>query len=122
MMRRIFIYLKNMDWIMVSAVLLLLSFGLVEIYSVALGRGANDLLNFKKQIVFIVIGIILMFFFAFLDYHWLRNFGMYFYIAGILSLVAVLVFGKVINGTRGWFSIFGLGVQPVEFVKFVLIL
>jgi rod shape determining protein RodA len=122
MMRRIFIYLKNMDWIMVSAVLLLLSFGLVEIYSVALGRGAGDLLNFKKQLAFIGIGLFVMFFFSFVDYHRIRNSSVYFYIIAVLLLLAVLFFGKVINGTKGWFSIFGLGVQPVEFVKFALIL
>jgi len=122
MMRRLLLYLKNMDWIMVASVLLLLAIGLVEIYSVALGRGGADLLNFKKQILFIVIGFVLMFGLAFLDYHWLRSFGNYFYLIGVVALVAVLAFGKVINGTRGWFDIFGFGVQPVEFIKFVLIL
>jgi rod shape determining protein RodA len=37
-------------------------------------------------------------------------------------LVAVLLFGKVINGTRGWFAVAGLGIQPVEIVKLFLII
>lgn len=122
MLRKVYIYLKNMDWIMVSSVFLLISFGLAEIYSVALGKGGNDLVNFKKQILFIIAGFLLMFIFAFIDYHWLRSFSNYIFLIGILSLLAVLVFGKVINGTRGWFYIGGLGIQPVEFIKFALIL
>jgi len=122
MLRKIVIYLKNIDWIMVSSVFLLISFGLAEIYSVALGRGGTDLINFKKQILFIVVGFILMFIFAFIDYHWLRSFSNYIFLFGILSLLAVLIFGKVINGSKGWFYIGGLGIQPVEFIKFALIL
>lgn len=122
MLRRILLYLKNMDWVMVASVVLLLAFGLVEIYSVALGRGGTDLVNFKKQIFFIGFGFALMFALAFTDYHWLRSFGNYFYLIGAAALVAVLVFGQITNGTRGWFNVFGFGVQPVEFVKFALIL
>ncbi len=122
MFKRFTLYLKNMDWALFSAVLLLISFGLVEIYSVALGRGGTDLLNFKKQLVFVLIGLVLMFFLAFTDYHLLRGLSNYFYLFGIASLIAVLLFGKTVNGTKGWFYIFGLGIQPVEFVKFALIL
>ena len=38
------------DWIIFSAVLLLSLFGLIEIYSIALGQETLSLLNFKKQI------------------------------------------------------------------------
>ena len=122
MFKRFSLYLKNMDWALFSAVLLLVCFGLVEIYSVALGRGGTDLLNFKKQLIFAGIGFGLMFFLAFADYHFLRSFSNYFYLVAFLSLVAVLLFGTVINGTKGWFYFGGLGIQPVEFVKFALIL
>lgn len=111
-----------MDWALFSAVLLLISFGLVEIYSVALGRGGTDLVNFKKQLLFIGIGLVVMFAIAFTDYHILQSFSNYIYIIGVIALILVLIFGKVVNGTRGWFVIFGFGIQPVEFIKFVLII
>ncbi|MEI7497963.1 MAG: rod shape-determining protein RodA [Candidatus Falkowbacteria bacterium] len=122
MWRRLIEYAKHMDWIMLAAVFLLLAFGLVEIYSVSLGRGESDIAMFKKQLAMILIGLGLMFFIAFNDYHWLRSFGNYFYILAIISLVLVLFFGRTINGTKGWFYIGGFGGQPVEFVKFALIL
>jgi rod shape determining protein RodA len=111
-----------MDWALFSAVLLLVLFGLVEIYSVSLGRGGIDLQNFRKQILFIVVGFLLMFFLAFADYHLLRSFSNYFFLAGVLSLILVLIFGREINGTKGWFYFQGFSIQPVEFVKFILIL
>ena len=70
---KLVIYLKNFDWILFTSVILLVCFGLAEIYSVALGRSQVDLLNFKKQIVFIVLGVGLLFLLAGLDYYNLRN-------------------------------------------------
>lgn len=121
-MRRIFYYLRQMDWIMIAAVTLLICFGLAEIYSVALGRGGADLINFKKQLLFIGIGYAIMFFMAFFDYHVLRSYSSFFFVSGLLLLLAVLFFGRTINGTKGWFYIMGLGVQPVEFIKLILII
>jgi rod shape determining protein RodA len=122
MLNKLFLYLKNFDWIMFTSVLLLVCFGLAEIYSVALGRSQVDLLNFKKQIIFIVIGIILLFLLAFFDYNSLRSYSRYFYIFSLILLVGVLFFGQTIRGTKGWYNWAGFNLQPVEFIKFALIL
>ncbi len=122
MFNQIKVYLKNFDWILFSAVILLSALGLAEIYSIALGQESLDLLNFQKQIGFISLGVILLFLFAFLDYHFLKNSSYYIYIAGIIILVAVLIFGQAIRGTKGWFYFFGLGIQPVEFIKIILLI
>jgi len=119
---RLKLYLKNFDWLILTAVLLLVIFGLVEIYSVALGRGTANLLNFQKQLVFAGLGLVGLFFFAFLDSYSLKSLSRYLYVFGGLVLVVVLFFGQTIRGTRGWFSFFGLSLQPVEFVKIILIL
>ncbi len=122
MLNRLRIYLKNFDWLILASVVLLIAFSLVEIYSVALGQEKFSLLNFKKQLIFAGVGIILLFLFAFIDSYSLKSFSRYFYILSVVVLVAVLVFGSTIKGTKGWFNIFGFGLQPVEFVKIVLIL
>ncbi len=36
----------------------------------------------------------------------------------ILLLVAVLIFGREVNGAKAWFSIGSFGIQPAEFAKF----
>lgn len=119
---RIRLYLKNFDWILLVAVVLLVLFGLVEIYSVALGQETLSLLNFKKQVIFILVGLALMFLLAFTDFYFLKSLNKYFYILAALILVAVLFFGSTIRGTRGWFALGGFNFQPVEFVKISLLL
>lgn len=121
MFGKLAIYFKHFDWVLFASVLLLVCIGLAEIYSIALGQSAVDLLNFRKQIGFVAMGIILLFVFAFFDYHNLRSYSNYLVLAGILMLVAVLIFGSTIRGTKGWFSIAGFGLQPVELIKFILI-
>src|SRR3989338_4757477 len=122
MFNKLIIYLKNFDWIMFTAVLLLICFGLAEIYSVALGRSQLDLLNFKKQIIFIAVGIILFFLLAGFDYHNLRSYSKYFFVFGLILLIGVLFFGQTIRGTKGWYNLAGFNLQPVEFIKFILVL
>ncbi|MFA5131172.1 MAG: rod shape-determining protein RodA [Patescibacteria group bacterium] len=122
MFSRFRLYLKNFDWLIFAAVVLLIAFSLVEIYSVALGQEQFSLLNFKKQIFFAIFGVFLLFFFAFADSNFLKSFSRYFYLFGVIVLGAVLVFGSTINGTKGWFDVFGFGLQPVEFIKIILIL
>jgi len=122
MLNKLIIYLKNFDWILFTAVLLLVCFGLAEIYSVALGRAQVDLLNFKKQIIFIAVGFSLLFLFAFFDYHSLRSYSKYFFIISAILLAGVLFFGQTVRGTKGWYNLGGFNLQPVEFIKFALIL
>ncbi len=122
MFSKITIYLRNFDWLLFAVIFLLICFGLAEIYSVALGQGDESLLNFKKQLIFAAIGLAVFFTFSFIDYHFLKSFSNYFYILSAALLVLVLIFGSTVRGTKGWFYIANLGIQPVEFAKAVLIL
>ena len=113
---------KYFDWLLLAAVLLLTSFGLMEIYSISLGQGASSLLNFKKQIVFISLGVVALLALSFIDFKIWKNTHRYLYIIAIVLLVLVLGLGQEIKGTKGWFSIAGFGIQPVELVKLFLII
>jgi rod shape determining protein RodA len=122
MLNRLRFYFNGFDWLLLSASTLLTVFGLVEIYSIALGQGGGSFLFFQKQLIFLLIGLICFFVFAFIDSHFLKSINRYLYVGAAAILLLVLFFGKTINGTKGWFSIFGLGIQPVEFVKIVLLI
>ncbi len=122
MISRFKLYFKNFDWIIFAAVLLLVTFGLVEIYSVALGQGSLNLINFKKQLLFAGIGFFFLFVFTFVDSYFLKSLNKYIYILSVFLLIGVLIFGQTIRDTKGWFNLFGFGLQPVEFIKIVLIL
>ena len=43
-------------------------------------------------------------------------YGVYAFV--LVLLVAVLLFGKEVNGAKAWFAIGGFGIQPAEFAKF----
>ncbi len=122
MLSRLKAHFNNFDWLIMAALVLLISFGLLEIYSVALGRGGLDLLNFRKQLLFTIAGLVVLILFSFIDYHYLRSLSHYIFWAGALILILVLFFGDVSRGTRGWFSFNNFALQPVEFVKIILII
>ena len=113
---------KRFDWILAGAVTLLLVLSSVILYSISLSKAVPDFLNFKKQLIFIVVGLVVFLFFSAVDYKWLKFYSLVFYIAVVLLLVSVLIFGQVIRGTRGWFNFSFFNFQPVELAKLVLII
>lgn len=87
-----------------------------------MGRGGINLLAFRKQIIFAAIGLVGYVALSLVDYHRWRSYAPYLYILALLLLIGVLLFGNSVHGTKGWFNILGLGIQPVEFVKIILII
>lgn len=114
--------LKKFDWILFTAIVLLVILGLSAIYSVDLSHEEEDFSNFKKQVIFFAIGLLLFFFFSLLNYHFYRSYSRLIFILTLILLFLVLIFGKNIRGTTGWFAIGGFGFQPVEFAKIALII
>ena len=75
-----------------------------------------------KQIIFIIIGLILMLIFRKLNYEYLSKHSSLIYIIGCLLLVYVLLFGLVVNGSKAWINILGFRFQPSEFVKISILI
>ena len=75
-----------------------------------------------KQIIFIIIGIILLFIFKKINYNNIKKHSLIFYIISILLLIYVLFFGRKINGSKSWINIVGLSFQPSEFAKISLLI
>ena len=77
-----------------------------------------------KQVMFSVIGIAVMFLAMAVDYRVYRDPRVIWTVVGctLLALVAVLVIGPKINGTRRWFALGGVGIQPSELAKIAAIL
>jgi rod shape determining protein RodA len=95
------------------------------IYTVGYGKGYPadffEFLNTQvgKQLIWAVVSMGVFFLAYTIDWKFWRNFANFIYIGSLLSLVAVLIFGKTINGATSWFD-FGGGItlQPSEFAKF----
>lgn len=119
--------LKKLDWVLIGAIVLLLTIGLLSIASASLAR-TGVFTNFKKQLFFAFIGLVLLIFFSLVDYRFLRNYSsiiLILYIFSVLLLVLLLFFGSQIRGSASWFRFgppaSGLNFEPIEITKFVLI-
>lgn len=113
--------LKKFDWIFFVSLIFLLFFGLSSIYGFYLNNENLDLTSFNKQLVAIALGLFLFVFLIVIDYRILKNYSVIFYILSCALLVAVLIWGRNIRGTTGWFNFWGFGFQPVEAAKASLV-
>ncbi|MBO5414899.1 MAG: putative lipid II flippase FtsW [Bacilli bacterium] len=119
---------KKFDIFLFVAIIVLSIFGLMMIYSAssiwAEYKFNDSFYYMKRQLIFIVIGIFLMLFISKIDY------SIYYKkantILGICFILLILVLipgiGSVRNGSRSWFGIGSLGIQPSEAAKLSLII
>ncbi|MBI2450413.1 MAG: rod shape-determining protein RodA [Candidatus Nealsonbacteria bacterium] len=118
-----FYHLKRLDWILIASALLLVSIGLLALYSSSIGKG--DFSNFRKQIIFAVIGIFLMFLFSFSDYRIFKNdhyLILTLYFVGLVSLIGLFFIAPEIRGVKSWYKIGPISIDPSEFIKLVLLI
>lgn len=113
-----------MDWVLVLIPLILVSIGILELYSIALGSGNPDDFNqFTRQIIFAFVGLLVYFAASmWLDYRMLQKLSMPLFVITIIVLILVLITGKTIRGTTGWFTFAGFSLQPIEFAKITLVI
>ena len=119
---------KGFDKPLFVAVILIAIFGLVMIYSASFvwaNYKFDDPYKFvKMQGIFLVVGIILMIVLSKIDYHIYYKYANIILLICAILLMLVLIpgIGTVRNGSRSWFGIGSLGIQPSEFAKIGLII
>jgi len=116
-------HIKKLDWWLVVCVFLITAFGLAGIYSASLAK--NNFLNFEKQIIFFAVGFALMLAISFFDYRMLRNNSyliLIIYFLCLILLAGLYFFAPIIRGTRGWYKVGFLTLDPNEPIKIALII
>lgn len=113
--------LSNLDYWLIIAVCALSLFGIICIGSATHINLGEDPGNFYKQMLWFVIGLILMAMAASVDYMFFSQFYYIFYGVNLVLLLAVLVLGKNINGATRWIAIGPISLQPSEFAKIILV-
>ncbi len=103
------------DWSTFLITVLLVTIGLISIYSATYEVGMSS--RFTQQLTFAIIGFIAAIVVMFLPERWISYFTYPFYGIVVLMLISVLIFGKEVNGTRGWLALGGFTFQPSEFAK-----
>ncbi len=111
---------KNIYKIMIPLVIFFI-ISILSIYSATSSANLNQIVI--KQIIWYLIGFIILIFTKNKNLKFLTDYAIIFYIAGNILLFLLLIFGTEINGSKCWFTIPGIGsFQPSEFMKIVLIL
>lgn len=106
---------KNYNYALLFVVFLLCSVGAFCIYLVQPG-------DFKKQIVGIILGFCIALFVSMIDYHFVGQYYIIWYIMNIGLLIFTRLFGPVIENTRRWIKIGPIQFQTSEISKVILII
>lgn len=113
--------LKELDFTLLVATIMTVLFGCLNIYLAT--KGSTITLNsFKKQLIFLGISIVVIYFMLLIDYIMLKNYALIFYIFSTLLLAVTPFLGKTINGATGWIRIGGFSMQPSELAKIAIII
>jgi len=110
---------------MVSFIVLALwvTIGLINLYSATYrlqAEGVSPL--FRSQLIWIGLGILLLLFTTFFDYHWLFEAAYPLYGFSLFLLSLVFVFGKSVAGQQNWIALGGFSFQPSEIAQLGLVL
>ena len=128
--RRVFFIRKNTDNALILAVLLLVAFGLMMVYTTSYYTAqlkiGDSSYYLTRQALISGGALAFMVFLSLFNYQWLCKFGTWpVYIASVvlMALVDFTSLGIEFNGRKRWFGIGGHSIfQPTELVKLALIM
>lgn len=121
---------RSFDYTLLVMTIVLVLFGIVMVFSASFysaenssSTGYNGYFYFWKQVQGALIGLVAMIALMFVDYHIFKK--LRFWILGAALLLMVLVFvpgiGIERNGSRRWIDLFVIEIQPIEVLKFAII-
>lgn len=112
----------DIDWLTILLYLLLVAGGWFTIFAATYDTGDIDLFSlssqYSKQLMWVGISVVAAIAIMILDSKFFTTFGYGFYAVVMLLLIFVLFFGDTVSGSRSWFAIGGIRIQPAEFAKF----
>ncbi|MDD3480610.1 MAG: rod shape-determining protein RodA [Patescibacteria group bacterium] len=106
----IFRFFKNFDWLLFASTILLCALGLAVLYSATTEYTLGSIA--VKQTINMGIGIIALLLFSRLDYRLFKSYSGIMYLATILMLLAVPVFGFEVNEAQSWIDLGFFQFQP----------
>ncbi|MFM2189633.1 MAG: rod shape-determining protein RodA [Bacteroidota bacterium] len=112
---------QNIDWALVSMYLALVLIGWTNIYSAVYNEDHSSIFdlsqNYGKQLMWILTSFVLAIFILVIDSKFYEAFSFPAYLLTLLLLLAVLVLGREVAGSKSWFEIGSFRLQPAEFTK-----
>ena len=118
------VFLKKLDWSVICLFIALSLIGWINIFASIYDVENSSLLDifdssqrYGMQFLWIVGAFIIAITVLVINSKVYSVFAWLIYLASILSLIAVLVVGVNVNGSKSWFDIAGIRLQPAEFAK-----
>lgn len=119
-------YGRKWDVWFLFAITVLVGVGLVMLYSASAIMAAQKLGDqwylVRSQTMRVAAGYVMLFVGLQIDYRWYRRLIHPLLVLAFSSLLLVLLFGVVQNGSQRWFSLFGVSFQPSELAKIVVVM
>ncbi|GAP43931.1 rod shape-determining protein RodA [Lentimicrobium saccharophilum] len=113
---------NNIDWTLVIIYLVLVLMGWLNIYAAVYNEDHKSIFDlsqsYGKQMLWIITSLFIGLVILLTDARFFSTFAYLIYGITILSLIAVLLVGSEVSGSKSWFEIGGFRLQPAEFAKF----
>ena len=114
---------RHFDFWLLGAVISLIIFGITMIRSAVAGNiELVDLNLVQRQIIFALIGLVLMVIVTAIDYRLWASISRPMYIVTIVVLATLSIVGSAFFGSARWFETGVINIQPSEIAKIVLIM
>jgi rod shape determining protein RodA len=113
---------QNIDWLTVSIYLILVLFGWVNIYAAVYNEDHKSILDisqsYGRQMIWIASSLLIAIVILVIDGKFYETFAWPIFLFVVVLLIAVLVLGREVSGSKSWFEIGAFRLQPAEFAKF----
>ncbi|WP_102400110.1 rod shape-determining protein RodA [Haloimpatiens massiliensis] len=110
--------LREIDFSILIISIIIVVFGAINIFS-----ATGGIKLFKLQLIWLLLGLIVVYIILIMDYNVIRNYSTLIYWAGVFLLILNdFVLGKISGGAKSWIGIGSRAIQPSEFAKLGLIL
>lgn len=114
--------LQQIDYTLLFLLFLLMCISLLAVYSGSGQYNVDPMHYVKRQVIWYIVGIVLMVGAMLVDYDLFKNFSIPLYILGVVLLILVKFFGVIQNGSQRWVGFGGFLFQPSEFVKIFVVI
>lgn len=115
--------LRHQNPVIILLIVILAVLGLTNVFSTTFVPEQGASTDFWEQVAFWIAGTVIYLIVSILDSRIFQELKVQFaiFLAVLMGLVAVLVVGDVVNGTRRWLNFGGFTLQPSEFAKIIVI-
>jgi len=116
------VFFSHFDPLQFIPMICLLAIGVLFVYGTGQQAGGFYAYLWKRQLLWLSIGLCLWLFFSFLSYRYLYLLEILLYPLSLFLLVYVLFGGVKYYGAHRWLEVFGVSVQPSEIAKLACVL